>query len=143
MTELEFGQVISSLWASRMWSNKSTSFAQLIQENTLPVLREAFKHLLWEDSPLAGRYDTFRRMVKGLGSSSVTELLAYVHPDECTPGTTAPVKPWTCSASGGTSRRFRKSRITGQKKYEAFTSLSARSAMNYRAPGSAGWKCST
>src|SRR5215213_2570999 len=61
MTELEFGQVISSLWASRMWSNKSYIVAQLIQENTLPVLREAFKHLLWEDSPLATRYDTFRR----------------------------------------------------------------------------------
>ena len=39
MTELEFGQVISSLWASQMWGNKSFLVDKMIKENRLPVIR--------------------------------------------------------------------------------------------------------
>jgi hypothetical protein len=83
MTEHEFGQVISSLWASRMWSNKGYFVEQLIQDNGLPRLRKGLKHLLWDDEPLVNRYDTFRKAIKGLGTASITELLAFNHPKSC------------------------------------------------------------
>ena len=47
MTELEFGQVISSLWASQMWGNKSYLVDKMIQENGLPALITQLKNLLW------------------------------------------------------------------------------------------------
>jgi hypothetical protein len=122
MGELEFGQVISSLWASRMWSNKGYIVSQLIQENNLPMLRESFKRLLWEDSPIAVRYDAFRRTVKGLGSSSVTEILAYVHPDECAPWNDRARKALEILGFEQDFPAIRKSRITGQK-YEIYNDL--------------------
>src|SRR5579862_7864147 len=49
MTEIEFGQVISSLWASRMWSSKSFIVEQLLRDNGLPKLRTELYNLLWDN----------------------------------------------------------------------------------------------
>jgi hypothetical protein len=83
MTELEFGQVISSLWASQLWGNKGYLVDKLIRDNGLPVLVDELRRLLWGRGSVAARYDSFRKAVKGLGTASVTELLAFVHPDSC------------------------------------------------------------
>lgn len=83
MTELEFGQVISSLWASRVWGNKGYLVDKLIRDNGLPVLIDELRQLLWGRGNAAARYDSFRKAVKGLGPASITELLAFVHPDVC------------------------------------------------------------
>ncbi len=83
MTELEFGQVISSLWASRVWGNKGYLVEKLIRDNGLPVLVDELQQLLWGRGSVAARYDSFRRVIKGLGPASITELLAFVHPDSC------------------------------------------------------------
>jgi hypothetical protein len=83
MTELEFGQVISSLWASRVWGNKGYLVDKLIRDNGLPVLVDELWQLLWGRGSVAARYDGFRKAVKGLGPASITELLAFVHPDVC------------------------------------------------------------
>jgi hypothetical protein len=83
MTELEFGQVISSLWASQMWGNKGYLVNKLIQENSLPELRLHMKDLLWGSSDLMTRYDDFRKNVKGFGTAMLAEILAFVHPDQC------------------------------------------------------------
>jgi len=83
MGELEFGQVISALWSSRLWGNKGYLVEKLIRENTLPVLIDALRNVLWGKAALPARYDAFRRAVKGLGAASITEILAFVHPEQC------------------------------------------------------------
>ncbi len=49
MTELEFGQVISSLWASQIWGNKGYLVDRLITTNGLPLLISSLRDLLWGD----------------------------------------------------------------------------------------------
>src|SRR5450432_480163 len=83
MTELEFGQVISSLWASRIWGDKGYLVGKLIYDNGLPRLTDQLRRLLWGKGSLPTRYDTFRKTIKGLGAASITEMLAFVHPDTC------------------------------------------------------------
>ena len=81
MTELEFGQVISSLWASQMWGNKGYLVDKMIQENGLPALIAQLKNLLWGAGSLAARYNEFRKEIKGFGTATLAEILAFVHPD--------------------------------------------------------------
>jgi hypothetical protein len=83
MTELEFGQVISSLWASRIWGDKRYLVDKLVFDNGFPVLVDQLKRLLWGKGELATRYDTFRKTVRGLGAASITEIMAFAHPGEC------------------------------------------------------------
>lgn len=83
MGELEFGQVISSLWASLMWGNKGYLVGRLLEDNPLPTLKNHIHQLLWGDGSVAKRYDTFRKSVKGFGTATITELLAFIHPKEC------------------------------------------------------------
>jgi len=83
MTEFEFGQVISSLWASRLWGNKGYLVERLLQENNLDLLAAQLNDLLYGDSDLALRFDAFRREVKGMGTAMITELLAFAYPDSC------------------------------------------------------------
>ena len=81
MTELEFGQVISSLWASQMWGNKSYLVDKMIQENGLPVLIAQMKNLLWGTGDVISRYNEFRKKIRGFGTATLAEILAFVHPD--------------------------------------------------------------
>lgn len=83
MTELEFGQVISSLWASQIWGNKGYLVDKLIHDNSLPTLVAQLRQLLWGQETIAARYDAFRKAIKGLGPASITEILAFVYPEEC------------------------------------------------------------
>jgi hypothetical protein len=83
MTELEFGQVIGSLWASRQWGNKRYLIERLIAENGMRALVKHLHDLLWSKESVEQRYNTFRRAIKGLGTASITELLAFVHPNDC------------------------------------------------------------
>lgn len=124
MTELELGQVISSLWSSRMWSNKGYYVSQLIQDNGLPVIREALKRLLWDTGPLADRFDGFRRTVRGLGSASITEILAFVHPADCGLWNDRARKALDLLGFSKVFPAIRKARITGQR-YDAFNEIVA------------------
>jgi len=83
LTEIELGQVIGTLWASQIWSNKSYLVNKIIEDNGIPPLQEAFDDLLWAHRPLDKRFDSFSKNVKGLGPASVTEILAFVHPKQC------------------------------------------------------------
>lgn len=83
MTELEFGQAISSLWASLMWGNKSYLVDQLIKNNGLDQLKTSLQGLIWGQQSLAIRYDDFRRKIYGFGAGMITEILAFVHPVDC------------------------------------------------------------
>ena len=83
MTEIEFGQVISSLWASLMWGNKEYLVERLIQDNTLPKIKRELTRLLWGKEEIVERYDNFRSELKGFGTAMITEMMALVHPNEC------------------------------------------------------------
>lgn len=84
MTELEFGQVISSLWASQKWTANMGYFVnKLIHDNSLQNLVDQLNSLVWGQEGIPIRYDTFRQIIKGLGAASLTEILAFVHPNEC------------------------------------------------------------
>ena len=82
-TELEFSKLISLMWAWHAWGNKAYVANRIIEENGLTTLRESLKELLWSDKPLDERYDDFSRRIKGIGPASVTEILAFIHPEEC------------------------------------------------------------
>jgi hypothetical protein len=124
MTELEFGQVISSLWASRLWSKKSYIVAQLIQDNGLPTLRGELRKLLWGRAALAGRFNGFRQAVRGLGAASITEILAFVHPEECAPWNDRARKALDLLGFRAAFPAIRKSQINGQE-YQTFNNLLA------------------
>jgi hypothetical protein len=83
MTELELGQVIGSLWASRQWGNKRYLIERLIADNGTRALVKHLGDLLWGKEAVGERYNAFRRAIKGLGAASITELLAFVHPNTC------------------------------------------------------------
>jgi hypothetical protein len=83
MGELEFGQVVSSLWASRLWGNKGYLVDKLIRDNGFTTLVDGLRNLLWGKGELSARFDAFRRSIRGMGTAMITELLAFVHPEMC------------------------------------------------------------
>jgi hypothetical protein len=80
MTELEFGQVISSLWAAQMYGKKSILVDNLLRDNDLPKLKFTLKNLLWGDDTIVRRFNKFRKETKGIGTAMISELLAFIHP---------------------------------------------------------------
>jgi len=83
ITELDFGQIVSSLWASQMWGNKGYLVDKVIQENSLSIIKINLKNLIWGSGTLASRYDDFRKKVKGFGTAMLAEILAFIHPAQC------------------------------------------------------------
>lgn len=122
MTELEFGQYISSLWASRMWGNKSYLVKKLIRKNGLPSLKQNLKRLLWGQGSIAERYDVFRQSVEGIGTASITETLAFVFPTECGLWNDKARKALMLLGFQDTFPLIRKNQISGRE-YEGFNVL--------------------
>jgi len=56
---------------------------KLLSDNGLLKFKESLNKLLWSDLPIEIRYDNFRKDIKGFGSGFITEILAFVHPQEC------------------------------------------------------------
>jgi len=82
LTEPEFSQIIGILWASQIFGNKSYVVERILKTIDFATLRKELKALLWGEEPIQERYENFRRNVKGLGPASITEILAFVHPEE-------------------------------------------------------------
>ncbi len=83
MTEEEFAEYLSKLWAMLIWGNKQYVADKIINDNGFDTLRKQLAELLWSGEPLEKRWDTFRMKIKGLGPAMVSELLCHVHPDQC------------------------------------------------------------
>lgn len=83
LTEGEFEQLIGSLWANGWWKKKEYVVKRILESTTFTEVKRHLRDLLWSKEPLRLRYDAFRQHVKGLGPAALTELLAFVHPDEC------------------------------------------------------------
>ena len=82
LTENDFGNIIKALWATEMWTNKDYIVGKLLKDNTLQKLREEFNELIYGNHTLEARFDSFRKRTKGLGPSSLTEILLFTSPTD-------------------------------------------------------------
>ena len=83
MTEVEVHELISTLWAFGAWGNKDYLVTRLLKAVDLNKFKQLLTELLWGSNPLRQRYDNFNENVKYLGSAAITEILAFVHPNDC------------------------------------------------------------
>lgn len=66
-----------------VWGNKKYIIDKLIKNNGFENIKKKLSDLLYGSKSLETRWDYFIKNVKGLGASTVSELLCYVHPKEC------------------------------------------------------------
>lgn len=83
MTEEQFYEFIAKLWAMLIWGNKKYVVDKLILDNSFPKLKKELSNLLWDKEPIEKRWDRFRSAIKGMGPAMMSEMLCYLHPDEC------------------------------------------------------------
>lgn len=83
MSEEEFVQYLSELWAMRIWGNKQYFADKVISDNGLPNLRQRLSDLVWSKVPLDGRWDSFHKEIRGIGPAMMSEILCHVHPKTC------------------------------------------------------------
>jgi hypothetical protein len=74
--------LVKGLWASNIFQNKDYKVGKVIQDNGLEKLRASLKDLLFEENPITARWDTFRGRIKGLGPSSISEILTFFDPQK-------------------------------------------------------------
>ena len=81
----EFGDIYKELWASGIWTNKDWYIEhKLLAPNGMEKIRTGLSKLLYDDDggSIAKKYDEFKANVKGLGPSSLSEILHFVFPDK-------------------------------------------------------------
>ena len=82
MTEETFHEYISKLWSMLIWGNKKYKADKLVADNGLEHIRKQLAELLFGESSIETRWDSFLRDVKGLGPATMSELLIYRSPHE-------------------------------------------------------------
>jgi len=82
LTPKNLHELLEKLWALNFWKNKKYKANKLLKDNDLENLKEAFVGLLFSKQPIEKRWDNFRKHIKGLGPSSMSEILTLVHPDK-------------------------------------------------------------
>lgn len=80
LTEIEFGELISNLWASALWGNKDYLVQKIVDDNGIDTIRTQFHDLLYGPDSFQKRFDTFIHEIKGLGPASLTEILCLYNP---------------------------------------------------------------
>lgn len=71
-----------NLWSMQWWSNIDYIKQLWIGEvGGIENLKKAMRELIWGDDDIAKRYDLFRYRVRGMGSSTITEILNAARPD--------------------------------------------------------------
>ncbi len=83
MTEEDFSEYLSKLWAMVIWGNKQYVADKIIADNGFDVVRKKLADLLWGKGSTESRWDAFRKETKGFGPAMISELLCHVYPDEC------------------------------------------------------------
>jgi hypothetical protein len=83
MTEENFYDYISKLWAMLIWGNKKYVVDKMIQDNGFEVLKKELSELVWGSSPIIKRWDRFLKNVKGFGPAMISEILCHVYPERC------------------------------------------------------------
>ena len=83
MTAEDVYNLLSPLWAMAMWGNKHYKIDNLIETNSLELIRAQFANLLYGKDSLAKRWDEFRQKIKGIGPGIMSEVLNKAFPKEC------------------------------------------------------------
>lgn len=78
----DFSRLIKDLWASDVWKNKDYKVQYLIKNNGFEKIKSELKELFYGKNPIETRWDRFKKTIKGLGPSSISELLAFFNPQE-------------------------------------------------------------
>lgn len=81
LTEDDFAELIKDLWATLIWSNKDYKVKKLLSDNNFQEIKKSLKDLLYGPDTIEKRWDDFRAAIKGLGPSSMSEILAFSDPD--------------------------------------------------------------
>ncbi|MCR5375836.1 MAG: hypothetical protein K6E71_03705 [Lachnospiraceae bacterium] len=82
MTEEEFFEYMSRLWSMVMWGNKRFVVDKLLADNGFEPLKKQLAELLYGATQFDVRWNVFLKNVKGMGPSTISELLTYVNPRE-------------------------------------------------------------
>lgn len=82
MTEEDFFEYISRLWSMVMWGNKRFVVDKLIADNGFDLLKKQLAELLYGTAHIEKRWNAFLKSVKGMGPSTISELLTYANPNE-------------------------------------------------------------
>lgn len=82
MSEEEFYEYISKLWAMIIWGNKHYIIDKYILDNGFENLKKSIANLLYGNEPLEERWDIFKEKIKGFGPAMMSELLCYTNPNE-------------------------------------------------------------
>ncbi|MBN2109409.1 MAG: hypothetical protein JW832_18420 [Deltaproteobacteria bacterium] len=83
MDEAGLYEYIARLWAMLIWGNKQYVVDKLLLNHGLGTVRKELAELVWGTSPVAKRWDHFRKTIKGIGPAMMSEILCHVHPDTC------------------------------------------------------------
>ena len=83
LSEDDFFEYLSKLWAMQFWNNKKYKVEKIIGDNGFQTIKDKLQYLLYGEDPVNNRWDDFNRSIKGFGSSMMSELLCYVHPNDC------------------------------------------------------------
>lgn len=75
-------EYISNLWSMLIWGNKQYIVDKIINENGFDNLKEHLVNLIYGKEQVDKRWNTFLSDIKGLGPSTVSELLSYSNPNE-------------------------------------------------------------
>ncbi len=82
MTAEDIYGYLSRLWAMLIWGNKHYVVDKIIEDNGLEPFRRSLAELVWGEGNIAGRWDTFRGEVKGMGPAMISEILCKTHPND-------------------------------------------------------------
>lgn len=81
LSESGFREVMKSLWALQIWTNKDWKVDDVLGRNGLSRIKQGLTLLLHGEGLVAERYDRCRQLIRGLGASSITEILCFVYPE--------------------------------------------------------------
>lgn len=82
MSEDDFFEYMSRLWSMVMWGNKRFVVSKLITDNGFETLKKQLAELLYGTAQFEKRWNSFLKSVKGMGPSTISELLTYTNPNE-------------------------------------------------------------
>ncbi|MEN6358959.1 MAG: hypothetical protein ABFD59_02700, partial [Smithella sp.] len=83
MTEEDFYDYLSRLWAMLIWGNKHYVVDKMIADNGFDTVKQELAELIWGKAPIVNRWDNFLKSVKGFGPATISEILCHVYPDRC------------------------------------------------------------
>jgi hypothetical protein len=74
-------ELVHLLWSYAGWTNKDYVLENMLQSG-LPIIRSAFKQLLFSNEPISKRYDLVKNNVRAMGVASISEILAHHNHNE-------------------------------------------------------------